>query len=219
MPHIKILLADDHALVRQGLRRIIESRSELEVVAEAGSGMEAVQMALAHLPDVAVLDVGMKHLNGLEALTQIRKQVPHVAVLMLSMHADERYVARALREGASGYVLKDCIEDDLVGAIVTVANGGRFFSPDVAAWVKRRDQSAAAAAQDQTPDDCYETLTGRERHIYQLLAEGNASKEIAALLNLSVHTVDTHRARIMEKMGLHSASELVLSAVRRGIVV
>jgi DNA-binding NarL/FixJ family response regulator len=167
-------------------------------------------MALSHLPDVAVLDVGMKQLNGLEALTQIRKQTPHVAVLMLSMHADERYVMRAVREGASGYVLKDCIEADLVGAITTVAEGGKFFSPDVRSLAQRREDL-------QLPDDRYEILTDRERHIYQLLAEGNANKEIAALLSLSQHTVETHRARIMEKMGLHSAAELVLSAVRRGI--
>ncbi|MBS1832771.1 MAG: response regulator transcription factor [Acidobacteria bacterium] len=214
---VKIMFADDHALVRQGLRRIVEARpDDFAVVAEAGSGAEAVEMAGRFLPDVAVLDVGMKGLNGLEALVQIKKQYPKIAVLMLSMHSDERYVLRAIREGASGYVLKDCVEDDLVGAIAMVAEGGQFFSPDVKQWLDR----IAAGADDPsvTPDDRFETLTSRERHIYQLLAEGNANKEIAALLNLSLHTVETHRARIMEKLRLHSAAELVLSAVRRGIV-
>ena len=209
---VRILLADDHGVVRQGLRRIIESRPDLEVVGEAGSGVEAVQMAVANRPDVIVMDVGMKNLNGIEALAQIRRQAPHAVVLMLSMHEDERYVLRAVREGASGYVLKDCVEDDLLNAITAVAAGKRFFSPNVNKWVSRRDEF------EQTPDDRYELLTDRERHIYQLLAEGNANKEIAALLNLSLHTVETHRARIMDKMGLHSAAELVLSAVRRGIV-
>ncbi len=209
---VRILLADDHGVVRQGLRRIIESRPDLDVVAEAGSGVEAVQLAQVHRPDVIVMDVGMKNLNGLEALAQIRRQTPQTVVLMLSMHEDERYVLRAVREGASGYVLKDCVEDDLLNAISAVAAGKRFFSPNVRKWVARRDEF------EQTPDDRYELLTDRERHIYQLLAEGNANKEIAALLNLSLHTVETHRARIMDKMGLHSAAELVLSAVRRGIV-
>lgn len=209
---VRVLLADDHGVVRQGLRRIIESRSDLEVVAEASSGVEAVQMAQDHHPDVIVMDVGMKNLNGLEALAQIRRQKPQTVVLMLSMHEDERYVLRAVREGASGYVLKDCVEDDLLNAITAVASGKRFFSPNVRKWVARRDEF------EQTPDDRYDLLTDRERHIYQLLAEGNANKEIAALLNLSLHTVETHRARIMDKMGLHSAAELVLSAVRRGIV-
>jgi two-component system, NarL family, response regulator NreC len=213
---IRMVLADDHSLVRQGLRRIMEAWPEIQVVAEAGSGAEAVREVVQHQPDVAVLDVGMKQLNGLEALAQIRKQSPQTAVLMLSMHADERYVVRAVREGASGYVLKDCVEDDLLTAVLTVARGGRFFSPDVSNWVHRHEWEAATNA--QTPDDRYELLTERERHIYQLLAEGNANKEVAALLNLSLHTVETHRARIMEKMGLHSAAELVLSAVRRGIV-
>lgn len=213
------MFADDHALVRQGLRRIVEARpDDFQVVAEAGSGAEAIEMAGKFQPDVAVLDVGMKGLNGLEALAQIKKQFPKMAVLMLSMHSDERYFVRAVREGASGYVLKDCVEDDLLGAITTVAEGGQFFSPDVKQWLDRFGDAAVGDDPNVTPDDRYETLTSRERHIYQLLAEGNANKEIAALLNLSLHTVETHRARIMEKLRLHSAAELVLSAVRRGIV-
>ena len=212
----RILIADDHALVRQGLRRILESQPDLCVVAEAGSGAEAVELARRHEPDLALLDVGMKGLNGIEALGQLRRIAPACAVLMLSMHADERYVLRALREGARGYALKDCVEEELIAAIAAVRQGGRFFSPEVSRFVHRR--AAVPSHEAAAPDDRFELLTERERHIYQLLAEGNSNKEIAALLNLSLHTVETHRARIMDKLGLHSAAELVLSAVRRGIV-
>jgi DNA-binding NarL/FixJ family response regulator len=212
----RILLADDHTLVRQGLRRILETQPGLRVVAEAGSGSEAIELAREHQPDVALLDVGMKGLNGLEALTQLRRLQPGLAVLMLSMHADERYVVRAMREGASGYLLKDCVEQELIEAIATVRGGGQFFSPEVDRFVRRRE---AGQLQDGgSPDDRFERLTDRERHVYQLLAEGNSNKEVAGLLGLSLHTVETHRSRIMEKLGLHSAAELVLSAVRRGIV-
>lgn len=212
----RIMLADDHALVRQGLRRILETNPEFRVVAEAGSGTEAIELVATTRPDLAILDVGMKGLNGLEALAQMHRIAPGTAVLMLSMHADERYVLRALREGASGYVLKDCVEEELMGAIDAVRGGGRFFSPEVHRLVQRRGPGAGRMA--DAPDDRYELLTDRERHVYQLLAEGNSNKEIAAMLNLSLHTVETHRSRIMEKLGLHSAAELVLSAVRRGIV-
>jgi DNA-binding NarL/FixJ family response regulator len=213
---VRILLADDHGLVRQGLRRILESRPEFVVVAEAATGAEAVELAKRENPELAILDVTMKGLNGLEALRQIRRQAPEVKVLMLSMHADERYVVRALRQGARGYVLKDCVEDELIGALVTVLGGGVFLSADVRGYLARREQEALAAP--DLPDDRYELLTERERHVYQLLAEGNSNKEIASSLGLSLHTVETHRARIMEKLGLHTAAELVLSAVRRGLV-
>ena len=213
---LRILLADDHALVRHGLRRILENHSDFQVVAEAGSGGEAVALAREHKPDLAVLDVGMKSLNGLEALAQLRRVCPATQVLMLSMHADERYVLRALREGARGYVLKDCVEEELIEAILAVQRGAHFFSPEVSGFVTRRD--AASPGDSPLPDDRYELLTDRERHIYQLLGEGNSNKEVAQHLNLSLHTVETHRARIMEKLQLHSAAELVLSAVRRGIV-
>lgn len=207
----RILLADDHTLVRHGIRRILETNPELRVVAEAGSGSEAVQMARQTQPDLAVLDVGMKGLNGLEALTQLRRAMPSLAVLMLSMHADERYVLRAVREGAAGYVLKDCVEQELLEAVAAVRRGARFFSPEANRMVER-------GWVEPGPEDRYERLTERERHIYQLLAEGNSNKEIAAMLSLSLHTVETHRSRVMEKMELHSAAELVLSAVRRGLV-
>lgn len=212
----RILLADDHTLVRQGLRRILETQADLRVVAEAGSGTEAVELVRQHEPELAILDVGMKGLNGLEALTQMRRLLPSLSVLMLSMHADERYVLRAVREGARGYVLKDCVEQELISAIQTVRRGGLFFSPEVNRFVQSR--AAGTVRVSDSPDDRFELLTDRERHIYQLLAEGNSNKEIAGLLSLSLHTVETHRSRIMDKLGLHSAAELVLSAVRRGIV-
>ena len=212
----RILLADDHTLVRQGLRRILETQAHLRVVAEAGSGAEAIEMATVHRPDLALLDVGMKGLNGLEALKQLRRLHPDLAVVMLSMHSDERYVLRAVREGANGYVLKDCVEQELLEAIAIVRRGERFFSPEVFRIVQRRTSTAVSGAVGA--DDTYDRLTDRERHVYQLLAEGNSNKEIAGQLHLSLHTVETHRSRIMEKLELHSAAELVLSAVRRGIV-
>ena len=212
----RILLADDHTLVRQGIRRILQSQPDLRVVAEAGSGTEAIELAQEHAPDMVLLDVGMKGLNGLEALAQLRRMQPSLSVLILSMHSDERYVMRAVREGARGYVLKDCVEQELIEAVSAVRRGARFFSPEVNRFVQRQDAELAAGA--GSPEDRYERLTERERHIYQLLAEGNSNKEIAGLLGLSLHTVETHRSRVMEKLDLHSAAELVLSAVRRGIV-
>jgi DNA-binding NarL/FixJ family response regulator len=211
----RILLADDHTLLRQGLRRILESHGDIVIVAEAGSGLEAVEMASRHQPDIIIMDVAMKDLNGIEATAQIVKQYPRIAVLMLSMYSDERYVLRSVRAGARGYLLKDSVEDDLLRAIHSLERGSAFFSPAVAkvfqeGWERRKGS--------QEVDDRYELLTDRERHVYQMLAEGNSNKEIANRLGLSLHTVETHRARIMEKLAIHSTAELVLSAVRRGLV-
>ncbi|MBI4907936.1 MAG: response regulator transcription factor, partial [Acidobacteria bacterium] len=212
---IRILLADDHSLVRQGLRRILESRADFQVVAEAGSGEEAVELALQHKPNVAVLDVGMKGMNGLEALDRIRKSRAPVSVLMLSMHADERYVRRAVRSGARGYLLKDCVEDELIQAILAVANGDTFLSSGMRPLLEER---SVWVPPDQCPDDPFDLLTPRERHVFQLLGEGKSNKEVAAALDLSLHTVETHRARIMSKLSLHTTAEIVLNAVRRGLV-
>lgn len=213
---IRILLADDHNLLRQGLKRIIGEQQEFEVVAETGSGLEAVQLAKAHRPDIAVVDVAMPELNGIEATAQLLKASPETSVLMLSMYGDERYVLRAMRAGARGYVLKDTVEDDFLQALRALAEGKTFFSPTVA----RICQEASAQHLDQRDiDDRYELLTERERQLYHMLAEGQTNKDIAARLGLSLHTVETHRTRIMEKLGVHSIAELVLSAVRRGIVV
>ncbi len=210
---IRVLLADDHTLLRQGLRRILESQPDLVVVAEAASGLEAVELARRHYPDVAVVDVAMGELNGIDATAQILHCSPRTAVLILSMHRDERYVTRAVRAGARGYLLKDTVEEQLIRAIYALSEGKSFFSPAVARIVEER---CGLGAPDV--DDRYELLTERERQIYQLLAEGNSNKDIAARLNLSLHTVETHRTHIMDKLNVHSAAELVLSAVRRGLV-
>jgi two-component system, NarL family, response regulator NreC len=211
----RILLADDHAILRQGLRRILESYPGFVIVAEACTGLEAVRSAEAQQPDVAVVDIAMKELNGIEATAQILRVSPRTAVVMLSMHSDESYVIRAVRAGASGYLLKDSVEDDLVQAIHAVQKGGQFFSAGIAHVVEEGYHRLKKSGE---PDDRYELLTKTQRLVYQLLAEGNSNKEIAARLNVSVHTVETHRARIMETMELHSAAGLVLSAVRRGLV-
>lgn len=211
----RILLADDHTLMRQGLRHILETHADFEVVAEASSGIEAVQAARDHHPDVAIVDVAMKELNGIEATAQILKHSPHTAVLILSMYSDERYVLRSVKAGARGYLLKNSAGDELVQAILTVQKGTAFFSPAVA----RIFQNGFARLKDaRETNDRYDLLTDRERQIYQLLAEGNSNKDIANRLGLSLHTVETHRWRLMEKMDLHSTAELVLSAVRRGMV-
>ncbi|MBZ5582869.1 MAG: response regulator transcription factor [Acidobacteriia bacterium] len=212
---VRILLADDHAILRQGLRRILESYPGFAVVAEAGTGLEAVRLAEQERPDVAVVDIAMKELNGVEATAQIRKASPSTAVLILSMHRDESYVIRSVRAGASGYILKDSVEDELIQAIHAVQKKGHFFSPAIAALVR---EGCSRARKPDAAADRYELLTRTEKVVYQMIAEGNSNKEIGARLNTSVHTVETHRAHIMEKMALHSVTELVLSAVRRGLV-
>jgi two-component system, NarL family, response regulator NreC len=212
---IRILLADDHALIRHGVRRILGSDPEFMVIAEAASGIEAIARAAESVPDVAIVDIGMKDLNGIDATAQIIKRCPDTAVLILSMFSDERYVWRAIREGARGYLLKDSVEDDLLKAVRVVNSGRSFFSPLVARLIA---DGFSRNRQNQLIDDRYQLLTERERQIYQMLAEGRSNKDVARLLNLSVHTVETHRIRIMEKLDVHSAAELVLSAVRRGVV-
>ncbi len=209
-----VLVVDDHALVRHGIRRIVESHGEFEVVAEAGSGIAAIEEARRHQPALVIMDVGMKGLSGLAVLGQIRQCSRETRAIIVTMHADERYVYRAVREGARGYVLKDSVEEDLIQALLTVLGGGRYFSPAV----RRFADPVTSAERDRMPDDPYELLTQRERELYHLLAEGDSNKDIAKALGLSLHTVETHRARIMEKLGLHTAAELVISAVRRGLV-
>src|SRR5437868_9125215 len=205
---MRVMLADDHTLLRQGLRRIIESDPELNVVAEASSGTEAISLAEQHRPDVAVMDIAMKELNGIEAASQIQKCSPETAILILSMFSDERYIMRAVKAGARGYLLKDSVEEDLLKAIRATHAGHSYFSPLIARTML---DGYARGLNSQSVDDRYDLLTTRERQIYQLLAEGRSNKEIAQHLNLSLHTVETHRVRIMEKMDVHSAAEVVLS--------
>jgi DNA-binding NarL/FixJ family response regulator len=212
---IRILLADDHTLVRQGLRKVLEERREWEVVAEASDGRQAVRLAEQHKPDVAVLDIAMPLMNGIEATRQIARRSPATRVLILSMHGDEAYVTQVLQAGAAGYLLKDSADVDLMQAVAAVAGGKSFFSPGVAR-VMLDDYVRQLA--DRGIIDRYESLSEREREIFQLIAEGKTNKEIAALLSVSPSTVETHRAHIMEKLDLHSAAEIVLYAVRRGVI-
>jgi DNA-binding NarL/FixJ family response regulator len=215
MAALRILLADDHTVVRQGLRKVLEARPEWQVVAEAGDGREAVRQAEELKPDVAIVDVAMPLLNGIEAVRQITRKVPGTRLLVLSMHADEAYVTQMLRAGAAGYLLKDSADVDLLHAVEAVSVGKSFFSPAIARVIA--DDYVRQLA-DRGITDRYELLSEREREIFQLIAEGKTNKEIAALLFLSPSTVDTHRSRIMEKLDVHSAAEIVLYAVRKGVI-
>ena len=215
MGQLRILLADDHTVVRQGLRKVLEERPDWVVVAEAGNGRDAVKQAEELKPDVAILDVAMPLLNGIEATRQIVKRSPSTRVLVLTMHADEAYVNQILKAGATGYLLKDSADVDLIQAVGAVSQGKSFFSPAVARLML--DDYVRQLA-DKGITDRYESLSEREREIFQLIAEGKANKEIAHILSISPSTVETHRARIMEKLDLHSAAEIVLYAVRRGVI-
>lgn len=215
MAPLRILLADDHTVVRQGLRKVLEERADWEVVAEAGDGREAVRQAEELKPDVAIIDIAMPLLNGIEATRQIAKRAPSTRVLVLTMYSDEAYVNQMLQAGAAGYLLKESADVDLIQAVSAVSKGKSFFSPGVAR-VMLDDYVRQLAEKGIT--DRYESLSAREREIFQLIAEGKTNKEIAALLSISPSTVETHRARIMEKLDLHSAAEIVLYAVRKGVI-
>lgn len=212
---IRIALIDDHNLIRQGVRRIITSEPEFTVVAEGGSGLEAIRLAHQYRPEIIVMDIGMKDLNGIEATSQIVHELPKIAVLILSMYGDERYVTQAVKAGARGYLLKDSVEYDLLEALRTISRGHSFFSPSVARIIA---DCYHFDSTEEPVEDRFTLLTQRERAIYQLLAEGLSNKSIAGRLGLSLHTVETHRVRVMAKLNIHSVVELVLSAVRRGLV-
>jgi two-component system response regulator NreC len=215
MKKIRVLLADDHVLIRAGLRMVVDAQSDLTVVGEAGDGREAVAMAESLKPDVVVMDIGMPRLNGIEAAHQVREKLPETQIVMLSMHADEGYVLRALKAGAKAYLLKDSAEPDLARAIRAAAEGKSFFSPAVGRVLL---EDYVRKLQRTGGEDSYDLLSPREREILQLVAEGKSSKEIANLLNLSVYTVETHRARVMQKLNLRGIPELILYAVRKGII-
>jgi len=212
---ISILLADDHAIIRAGLRLLLERHDDLRVVGEAGNGREAVEMAESLKPDVAVIDVAMPLLNGIEATQRICSGETSTQVVILSMHSDESYVLRALKAGARAYILKESAEDDLIRAVRSVSAGKSFFSPAISRMLL--DDYVRQAASKGIVDS-YDLLTPREKELLQLIAEGKTNKEIAALLSLSPFTVETHRARILQKLNLHSVPQLIIYAVRKGIV-
>jgi DNA-binding NarL/FixJ family response regulator len=215
MSKLTILLGDDHVLVRQGIRKILEERQTWSVIDEARDGREAVRKALELQPDVAILDIGMPLLNGIEATRQIVRRAPNVRVLILSMHTEEAYIVQALQAGARGYLLKESADVDLVHAVTAVASDKSFFSPSVATVVL--DDYVRHLAEKGVADR-YDSLSEREREVLQLVAEGRSNKEVADLLCLSPATVETHRAHILQKLDVHNTAELVLYAVRRGVI-
>jgi DNA-binding NarL/FixJ family response regulator len=209
----KIILVDDHKIVRDGLRSLIEKQADLEVVAEANNGRAAVQLAEELTPDLVIMDIGMPDLNGIEATRMVLKASPRTRVIALSMHSDKRYVVRALKAGAYGYLLKDCAFDEVARAIQTVLQNRIYLSSEIndavlKEYLKKSDRSNLSA---------YSTLTDREREVVQLIAEGKSTKEIAAILKISVKTVETYRQRVMEKLNLDTIAGLIKFAIREGL--
>ena len=215
MARIDILLADDHNLIRSGLRLLLEQQPDFNVVAEAEDGRQAVQLFNKHHPQVVVLDIGMPQLNGIEATRQIVSQDPRAQVVILSMHSAEGYVLRALKAGAKAYILKNSADADLIRAVRAVAEGKSFFSPAIS---KMLLEDYVRQVREKEVEDSYDLLTPREREILQLLAEGKSNKEVANILELSPYTVETHRGNILTKLNLHGVPELILYAVRKGII-
>jgi DNA-binding NarL/FixJ family response regulator len=209
MKRIRILLADDHAVVRQGFRMILAAHPDMEIVGEAGNGREAVELAERLKPEVVVMDVSMPELNGIEATRRLAASLPHTRVLALSMHKDSVYVREILRAGARGYLLKDSVADDLVSAVRAVASGEGYLSPQVS--------NAVLDDYRRHVTNPIDLLTSREREVLQMLAEGKTNKEIAGVLNLSAYTVEAHRGRVMEKLNVHTIADLVRFAVRNGL--
>jgi two-component system response regulator NreC len=215
MSKTRILLADDHGIVRKGLRFLLERQPDMEVIGEASDGREAVRLAEELDPNIVIMDIAMPLLNGIDATAQIVKRNPRIGVIMLSMHSDESYLVRILTAGAKGYLLKDAAEMDVVRAVQTVVQGRPFFSTQIAQTLL---EDYMRQLQQRGLEDSYDLLTSREKEILQLLAEGKSNKEVASLLDLSVYTVETHRANLMQRLNLHSTAEVVLYAVRKKII-
>jgi DNA-binding NarL/FixJ family response regulator len=216
MDKIRIVLADDHAILREGIRALLEDQPDMTVVGEAADGRTAVEFAREHRPDVIVMDIGMPLLNGLEATRQIKRDYPDVEVLVLTMHDNEEYVSQLLGAGASGYVLKRAASAELVTAIRAVAQGQSYLSPAVTkllieGYIGRKPAESAVI-------DTFHTLTAREREVLQLVAEGHTNSQIATLLNISLKTVKAHRSNLMQKLGIHDRGELIKMAIQRGII-
>jgi len=214
---IRVLLADDHTIVRQGVRMCLEATGDIDVVAEAEDGQAAVQLALQLRPDVAVVDLTMPRLNGVDAIRQIKRDAPQVEVVVLSVHDSEAYVVQALRAGAAGYVLKRNAATELVAAIHAAQDGQAYLHPSIARRVID-DYVSRIRDAEGGPTEPHERLTPREREVLQLAAEGHSTRAIAGLLSLSTKTVEHHRASLMTKLGLHGQTELVKYAIRTGLV-
>lgn len=215
-PPIRLLIADDHGLVRQGLRLQLEQYNDFQIVGEAPDGREAVRLAKDRKPDVVLMDIGMPLLNGIDAGRQILARQPGVAILFITGRSDEESILRALAAGARGYLLKESAQLDLHRAVEAVAQGHSFFSPAVA---RRLADEFVADLQRRGLVDSYELLTGREKEIFQLLAEGHSNKAVAEMLNLSQHTVETHRTRVQQKLDLHNAADMVRYAMKKKILL
>jgi two-component system response regulator NreC len=215
MSAVTVLVADDHTIIRSGLRHLIEREPDLQVVGEAANGREAIDLAQRLRPDVVILDITMPKLNGIDAGKQIIANVAKTRVIILSMHSDEGYVLKALRAGARGYLLKDSAESDIINAIRAVSAGKAYFSPEISRMLA---DDYVRQLQQRGVEDSYELLSLREREVLQLLAEGKSNKEIATMLKISPHTIETHRSNIFEKLNLHSLPELILYAVRKGAI-
>jgi two-component system, NarL family, response regulator NreC len=213
--HVRVMIADDHPLVRSGLRALLERDGEFQVIAEAADGYEAIDLAVLHKPDVILLDVGMPRLSGPDAARSISQKIPGARIVMLSMHSDEAYVLRALKAGARGYLLKASPEADVLAAIRAVAAGNAYFSPSI---TKLLVEEYVIEAKRRGVEDSYDLLSTREKEILQLLASGKNNRDIADLLFISVATVETHRNNIFQKLHLHSLAELILYAVRKGLI-
>ena len=212
---LKVLIADDHGVVRKGLRLLLEQYPELEVVGEAANGREAVSLAAAMAPDIVLMDVAMPLLNGIEAAEQIRKVNSHVGIIILTMHADESYVLRALNAGVKGYLLKESAEEDLLRAARAVSQGKPFFSPAITQTLL---EDYMRVLKQEGLSDTFELLTAREKEVLQLLAEGKTNKEVASILDVSLYTVESHRTNLMQKLNVHNTAEIVLYAVRKNLV-
>ena len=212
---IRILIADDHGIVRTGLKLLLDRIPEMEVAGEAADGREAVRLAAELRPDIVIMDIAMPLLNDLQAAAQVIHENPRTGVIFLSMHTDESYIVKALDAAARGYLLKDNADEDMERAIRAVAAGKPYFSPAIAQAMLEDD---VRLMRKRGVQDSYDLLTEREREILQLLGEGKSNKEAAAVLNLSPYTVETHRTNLMQKLGLHNTAEIVLYAVRKGII-
>jgi two-component system, NarL family, response regulator NreC len=212
---LRVLLADDHAIVRRGLRGLLEAAGHT-VVAEAADGLEAIRLCEEHRPDTMILDIGMPRLNGIEVAARATKLDRPPGVIILSVHGDESYIMRALAAGAHAYLLKSATDEDLIPAVRAVAGGKPYFSPAVTAVLV---EDYMRQLQQRGLTDSYHLLTDREKEVLQLLAEGRSNKEVATMLDLGVSTVETHRSNLMQKLNLHNTAEIVLYAVRKGLIV